>query len=159
MGLFTVKAIIPSDVFADAKKIGRAVETTFNNAARGVKADFDVTTQTWAKRPAFTITQDGPGSRTVSTEDEIYGYVNDGTPPHLISANKAPMLRWRTPFRAKTRPRWIGSNKGSLGNQYRRALVVHHPGTQAREFDEVIWKKWDQQFPILLQRAIDAEVD
>lgn len=159
MPIVKVVAIVPKDLFADTAKISRAVETTFNNAARAVKVDFDTTTQTWKNRPVFTITKDGPGSRTVATDDEIYGYVNEGTPPHIIRARRAPLLRWNYPFRPKTRPRYIGSNAGGVGSNVARAKLVHHPGTKAREFTEVIYAKWDKQFPIQLQRVIDAEVD
>lgn len=161
MAFLTIKPIIPKDVFGDTKKITRAVETTFNNAARAVKADFGVTTRTWKNRPEFKIDK-GPGFREVYTESEIYAYVDEGTPPHTIRprpSNKYHRLFWNYPFRAKTRPGWIGSNKGRVGSNLAVARQVRHPGTKARNFTQTIYDKWDKELPVLLQRAINAEVE
>jgi hypothetical protein len=52
----------------------------------------------------------------------------------------------------------IGSGGGSKGGATVFTKRVQHPGTDAREFSEVIAEKWEEQLPMLLQRAIDAEL-
>lgn len=153
----SMKVIIPRNLF-NIDKLERAIENSLTANAKAVKVDFDVTTQTWAKRPTFTIESE-PGKRTIATENEIYGYVNDGTRPHIIAPKKpGGVLAFGAPTSAKTAVRVIGSTSGSKGSTQVRTRRVQHPGTDAREFDEVIKEKWDELLPQTLQRAIDAEV-
>lgn len=154
MGMKTIK--LPRDLFNTAK-LERAIENALTGSAKAAKIDFDVTMQTWKKRPTFTIDTE-PGKRTISTDNEIYGYVNDGTEPHPIVAKNAPTLVFGVPFKAKTSVRVIGSGPGARGSTIRRPKAAQHPGTDAREFDAVIAEKWDEQLPVTMQRSIDAEV-
>ena len=152
----SMKVIIPRNLFNTAK-LERAIENALTGSAKAAKVDFDVTTQTWDRRPDFTIDSE-PGKRTISTDNEIYGYVNDGTESHPIVAKNAPTLVFGVPFGAKTQVRVIGSGAGSRGTIIRRPKAIMHPGTVAREFDQVIKEKWDDLLPKTLQRSIDSEV-
>ncbi len=142
----------------DGKKLERAIENALTGEAKAVKVDFDVTTQTWKHRPEFTIDK-GEGRRTVATDDEVYGYIDDGTRPHIITA-KSPNkpLTFGVGGSPKTAPRVIGSRAGTKGGTPVRAQVVHHPGSAPRDFSETIARKWDDLLPDAVQRAIDAEL-
>jgi hypothetical protein len=142
----------------DTRKLRRAIDNALDGAAKAVKIDLSVTTQTWRNRPTFTIEKDGD-SRTVATDDEVYGYVDEGTEPHLIVA-KSPNkpLTFGIGGRPKTAPKVIGSRPGARGSTIVRAQVVHHPGTTAREFTDTTKEKMDDRLPDLLQRAIDSTV-
>lgn len=142
----------------DVKKLERAIENALTGAAKDVKIDLSVTTQTWRHRPDFEI-ETSPGSRIIATDDEVYDFVDSGTKPHIITAS--------SPFRPlvfgvggspKTTPRVIGSRAGTKGGTTVRAQVVHHPGTAPRAFSETIVRKWDDLLPDVIQRAIDATV-
>jgi hypothetical protein len=86
-------------------------------------------------------------------------WVNNGTKPHVIVPRRAARLVFKVGgFRAKTVPGAIRSRKGARGKNLVFAKVVHHPGTEARKFDEVIQKKWLVEFPKLVQMAIDSAV-
>lgn len=148
---------VPKELVNTAK-LRRAIENALTGEAKAVKIDLDTTTQTWKHRPAFTIDRD-EGRRVVATDDEVYGYVDEGTPPHIITA-KSPTkpLTFGVGGRPKTTPRVIGSRPSAKGSAIVRALVVHHPGTSAREFTDTVKEKWDDRLPDVLQRAIDAEV-
>ncbi len=74
----------------------------------------------------------------VGTDDEIYGYVNDGTRAHIIKARRAPRLAFKTGFTPKTTPRQIGSRKGGVSGNLVRPKQVRHPGTKARKFSKTI---------------------
>lgn len=153
----TMKVIIPKQLFNTAQ-LERAIENALTGSAKAAKVDFDVTTQTWTKRPEFTIDSE-LGKRTISTDNEIYGYVNDGTVPHIIAPKKpGGVLAFGVPSGPKTQVRVIGSGAGSKGSTPVRTRRVQHPGTDAREFDQVIKEKWDELLPVTLQRAIDSEV-
>ncbi len=148
--------IIPKNMI-DPGKMARAVANALDGAARGALVDFKVTTQTWNHQPGFTIETPSPDERIVGTNSEIYNWVNNGTGAHTILPRRK-RLRFPSKFRPKSRPGAIRSNKGMRGGPIVYARAVRHPGIAARKFDEAIAKKWQQQLPIIMQRAIDAEV-
>lgn len=153
------RLILPKKLIADPAKMARALTNGLNATAKGVQTDFNVTAQTWQHKPTFAITSPTPYQREISTSDEVYTFVNDGTKAHDIRPKQpGGRLLFTTPFRAKTVPRQIRSNQGSKGTTPAVAQVVHHPGTTARDFDQVIAQKWDKQFPTIMQRAVDSEV-
>lgn len=140
------KVIFPKSVLADPRKLVRALENKMSDVAYDIKADFDVTTQTWQNRPAFVI-QKSPFKRLIYTRSDIYRFVSRGT--RVRYAVMTPG------FRPKTRVGYLGSNKGAGGLAFVGKVPL--PGIQAREFEQVIEKKWQKLAPPILQRAIDAE--
>lgn len=155
--LFTASVIVPKGVGLNAKSMARAIENTLTAAARSAKVDFGVTTRTWKDRPKFEITK-LPFERVVGTGSKIYVYVSRGTKRHKIKAKTRAGLLFKVGgFRAKTRPGWIGSNKGAPGKQWTSRQEVNHPGSKARDFEKVIGEKWQKELPVLMQKAIDAE--
>lgn len=157
-----LKAVIPTRLALDPQRLMRGIQNGLDASARAVKVDFGVTTQTWKKKPEFTITETDDG-RIVGTDDEIYGYVNDGTPAHDITPKRGKILvfPWggKGSYRPKTSVRTIGSTDGGSSGGIVKLKRVKHPGTDAREFDAVIAEKWREQFPQTMQRALDSEVD
>lgn len=157
-----LRAIIPQQLALDPKRLMRGIQNGLDASAKAVKVDFGVTTQTWKRKVQFEIieTEDG---RIVGTDDEIYGYVNDGTDAHDITPKRGKVLvfPWggKGSYRPKTAIRTIGSTGGGSSGGIVKLKRVKHPGTDAREFDETIARKWRELFPRTLQRALDAEVD
>lgn len=157
-----MRVFIPRKLAFDPKALTRVIENSLDDAATAIQADFQVTTQTWNKRPEFHIARTRNRlEREIYTEDEIYSYINDGTQPHIIKAKNAPTLAFYSEgFRSKTVVKAIRSRKGARANaRFVRPLSVQHPGNEAREFDTTIADKWDKEFPTQLQRAIDSEID
>ena len=154
------EALVPKDLVIDIKKMKRVVDNAMDGAALAAKVDFDTTTRTWRKRPKFLIKKPKFGVRDIYTIDEIYSYVSGGTRAHPIPAKRGGRLAFfRIGFRAKTRVRYIGSNKGSrASSNFVRPKIVQHPGTKAREFDIEIQKKWQKHLNKTLQRSSDAEI-
>lgn len=146
--------IDPGGLVFDAPRTSRAVRKALQAAARGVKADFDRTTESWTKPAVFVIEEHGDEIE-IATDNEIYGYVDAGTPPHIITASGG-VLAFGAGGSPKTRPRVIGSGRGSKGTQMVFTQVVHHPGTEARAFSETIYAKWDQTIGEILQSALDG---
>ena len=145
-------------------------EATFRlellNAMRAVgkeiKKDFEATTQTWEEenKPEFgmiiSLSGGGP-SLVVDVEGngEIYGYVNNGTRPHLIPGGGPGVLKISEGYRAKTMPGVIGSRAGGGGNRFIiRKTQVKHPGTEPRHFDKTIAKKWQKPFKKAMEEAL-----
>lgn len=155
--LFSASVIVPKGVALNPKAMARAIENTLTAAARSAKVDFDVTTRTWTNRPKFIIVKLAY-QRIVGTDSKVYLYVTRGTKRHKIKAKNARALTFRVGgFRAKTRPGWIGSNKGAQGKDWRSKREVDHPGSKARNFEKTIGEKWQKELPVLMQKAIDAE--
>lgn len=150
-----IRVIIPKRALADPKRMALAIQNGLDAAAKAAKVDFGVTVQTWNHQPDFTIQEDGDFKRVIGTDDEIYGYVNSGTKPHIIQATAGKVLAFG-PSSPKTAPRVIGSGAGSRGGASTFRKRVQHPGTQARDFDQAIAEKWQDMLPQTMQRAIDA---
>lgn len=95
----------------------------------------------------------------VRTDDEIFGWVNDGTSPYPIFPKQADgYLRYQKEWEPKTFPGELGSFIGSRGKHgawtVRRAVL--HPGIAARDFDVMITDKFQ---PIFEQRIREVLLD
>lgn len=157
---FDFKVFVPKDLGLKATK--SAVRNALKNTAKNVQVDFKVVTQTWEHKPDFAEKDISNGSQIgveVSTDDAIFGYVEEGTRPHIITPKRARVLFIPgVNYRPKTRPGYIGSNKGGRDNTFVYTKLVRHPGTKAREFSQTIAKKWQAELPDIVQRAIDSEI-
>jgi len=153
-----VKVIKPQRFKDPAFK--RAIQQAAKKAGKEMGKDFEKTTKTWKKKPKFEqIIDVAPNVEVlVGTDNEIYRYVNDGTRPHAIFPKRAKALsfRWggKGSYRAKTRPRFIGSMPGGPTGPRVAFPYVQHPGTKAREFDKTIEKKWRSAFKTRMEKAM-----
>lgn len=136
----------------------RVIENTLTAQAKAIKVDLALPAATWRHKAPVSIATTAPYERTITVADEIYAMLNEGTRAHDIVAKNKPFLVFKYPFRPKTVPNEIRSNKGGVGNQWAKKRVVKHPGTKARNWDRVIAKKWRERLGSIFQRAIDAEV-
>lgn len=161
MTVVRIEAIKPKRDLLDPQRYLKAIENAGNETAKAVEVDFNVTTRTWSHKPAFKITHTpNSGEWKIATDDKIYGYVSEGTKRHPITAKNVPFLAYfKTGFRPKSRPGFIGSNVGAQAKKdFRGPKTVMHPGTKARKFAEAIKAKWDAEWPRQLARAIRAAV-
>ena len=156
--VLTVKEIKPARF--KSKAFRDAMLKAAKQAGKEIEKDFKATTATWNHKVKFetAVSVDPNVEVLVGTDDEIYGYVNYGTRPHPIFAKKGKALvfPWGGPgsYRAKTRPKVIGSSGGGATGPIVAFPYVQHPGTKAREFDKVIQKKWTPRFKRLMEQAM-----
>lgn len=140
MPSFKLQALPPPKMVSSAEHL-KAIEKAVYKAAGLALRDLESTVRTWKHKPTFdvTITQQGDSySVTAGTDDEIYGYVNNGTRPHAIRPKRSRYLKFGSGFRAKTRVGVIGSFQGgSFGNDI-FSRGVQHPGFPGRKFTERI---------------------
>jgi len=152
------KAVKPK--YYDVQAIATASQKSVDKVARRMLEDFRGTTSTWKHKPVFGVTVTSSGgkySAAVGTNDEIYGYVDQGTEPHLIRAKRrGGRLAFRTGgFKAKTSPRKLSSGPGARASgPLTRPKAVRHPGTKAREFSGEIAKRWRNPSMRLIQEAV-----
>lgn len=137
-----------------------AILKAAQEAANAMQADFEKTTETWEHEVKFeqVISVDPDVEVLVGTDDEIYGYVNDGTKPHPIFAKRAKALRFqwggKGSYRPKTTPKIIGSKPGGPTGPIVHRPYVQHPGTKARKFDITIERKWRAPFKRRMEKAM-----
>ena len=154
-----VKLIKPSTLKVDAIRL--AFLNAIRKQATEIKKEFEKTTATWKTDVEFeqAISLKGPGPELlVFTDNEIYGYVNNGTEEHIIQPKRAKALafQWggKGSYTPKTTPRVIGSKRGGpSGPMVSRAWVLH-PGSEGRHFDDEIEKKTRPQFKRAMEKAM-----
>jgi hypothetical protein len=137
---------------------------------KGMVKDFEKTTKTWkGAKPKFEFTSEveppgaalfvGPAGDNEGTQK--YEWVTAGTRPHIIKAKKpgGRLAFMTTGFQPKTRVRTIGSTAGkSASPPTVFPMVVHHPGTEARKFDETIGEIWNKPFKKAMELALKRGV-
>ena len=164
-GAIVIKQISPTKLKEDAMRL--AMLNPLHKVAREMLADFEKTTESWEHKVEFKVAVSlalGGPSVHITTDDEIYGYVNNGTDPHLIwagaytglSNKKALSFRWggKGSYKAKTTPRKIGSQPGGPTGPRVAMPYVQHPGTKARKFDEEIQKLWEPKFKRRMEQVM-----
>lgn len=144
-----------------------------------VLAQFRKVTATWEHKPRFSVSKRVTSKNlilTVTTDDEIFGWVNAGTEQHVIEPRspvskrnpaRASSLAYRRSFRPKTRRGVIGSSAGGKTGEYVYPVSVTHPGIEAREFTTTIgaWaqeemvRRSDAAMREALERAVVEDED
>ena len=153
---FRIEAIKPKPVNR-AKVFDQVIEKRYQQTAQAIKRDFDAITKTWDHEVKFTIrktTRSGRRGITVTTNDRIFGYVNNGTEPHIITPVRARALHFQEGYTAKSRPGWIGSQDGGPFGDDVYAQQVNHPGTDARKFDVAIARRRQKELQSKLNQDI-----
>jgi hypothetical protein len=154
-----VKVIKPAKM--NQREFERVIKDTLKDTEKGILKDFERTTETWQHQVAFdhghSVTASG-GRAFVETDDEIYGYVNDGTKPHRIPKTGVANLRFqwggKGSYRPKTAPGRLASKPGGPSGPVVGAKSVQHPGTTARKFDEAAKQRWLTLLPRALRDAL-----
>lgn len=138
--------ITPKGDLFNLAAVQRAITGTLVQTAQEAQQDMQKTTATWQHKVTFAITPI-PDGFEVNTDDPIWQMVDQGTKPHIITPRRGKVLVFGPGSRAKTTPRVIGSSAGSKGGAPVVAHVVHHPGTEARDFSGVLQEKYDNELP------------
>lgn len=151
-----LRSITPKGKIFDLSQFDRQVTNALNDTIQTAKRDFEKTVATWSKKPTFNVRRASASKleAQVFTVNEIYGYVVRGTKPHTITARRAPALRFQSGFTSKTIPRKISSRRGGRSGPMVSAKTVHHPGTEARDFDTVIAEKLKPVLAKEIRKAI-----
>ena len=160
MGALVFKIIKPQRLKVDAMRL--ALLNPMRKVGTGIKADYEKTVSTWKNKPKFDMQISlSPVPQTeVSTVDEIYRYVDQGTRPHLIWAgiytgkSNKKVLAFSGKSTPKTTPGVIGSSGGSRGTVDTFRPYVEHPGGKARNFSKEIEKIWQPKFKRAMEGAM-----
>ncbi len=126
------------------------------------KQELEKTVTTWKHKPQFesligltgrdaTVVTGPTGSDKAV---QLWEWTDLGTKPHIIRARRAPALRFRTGYRAKTTPGQFSSGRSKRFGPWRRPLMVRHPGTEARGWSETLTKRRKRPFTRRMIRAM-----
>lgn len=152
-----MRVFVPKQVLDDARVSGNIQHAMIQKTAPDLRREFDKTTHSWDDQPTFK-TDHFFGVQElrlrVYTDATHYRIVNVGAKPHIIRPRRAKMLRFQKGFRAKSRPRLIGSFAGGKFGDYISTPAVNHPGFEAREFDKTIAEDYQDTFAKDVQDAI-----
>lgn len=158
----TMKVIVPKELLPDGKAIERILRNSSRMAGEQVRADFGATTNTWSKKPKFDRIDVSPGVVEVSTENPIWIMLDAGTKPHIIVPRRAKILRfaWDGPgsYGAKTKVGWLSSRNAKYPKSIVYRKRVRHPGTAARQWVDTATKKWADEWPATVQKALQVEL-
>jgi hypothetical protein len=142
-------------------KMRSIIRDTGKTIEREALRNYRRTVNTWRKKPQFDAIAEYTESGfeiLVGTDDKIYAYVDRGTRPHVIRPRGPWPLRFKSGYSAKTTPRVLSSSPGGAEGPTVYAREVFHPGTQAREFTDEIYKVVDQQARDLAMKKIRTAI-
>ena len=127
--------------------------------------EFGKVVQNWENKPRFAARKyTNQGAIEVAVyptgkNKAIWRYVSEGTRPHTIRPKNAKALRfvWGGPGSYKpkttTKPSWGGPGTVSGGEVVYRQ-EVHHPGTEARNFEKYIADQYRARFRKEIENAM-----
>ena len=153
--------IIPKKFMAslDPAKLKKELYDALDHTGNIINDDFDKTVRTWKKAAKFK--KKGPEQYrsglavTISTDDEIYFYIDEGTKAHIIKPRRAKRLGFRSGYKAKTRVGVVGSRAGGASGPFVTAKQVMHPGFPARKFAKTIAKRRQKNLVNLTKLAFN----
>lgn len=137
----------------DPNKMRAAIERGLDDSARAVADDLERPTREWKRSVKMQIKAIAEG-RQISTDNEIYGYVAKGTRPHIIRAKNAKYLAFGSVYAPKTIVNSLESRSGGPGPADTFRKEVHHPGTEARNFDKEAAKNARKAYPARMRQAV-----
>lgn len=122
-----------------------------------MQKDFAATTETWSKQPKFNTNLSLEGNRPsieITTDDEVYGYVDQGTKAHFVAPVKAKALAFPATYNAKTSPGVIGSQSGGASGAMAFSKGHMVSGIKPRKFSQKIVEKWRSEFGKRMLKAM-----
>jgi hypothetical protein len=143
-----------------------------------IQMKLGITTATWTHKPVFQVLgRVTPGAQgaiarvEISTDDEIFGYLDKGTPAHSISP-KSPVskrdptrpsaLATRAGYKAKSTPGSLSSGGGGHFGAVIYKPGVWHPGIAPRRFMETlqVWAQgeMERRMPQAVQRGLERGI-
>lgn len=125
----------------ETTNLKRLTEKAFRDVAEKEVRTLRRGTASWDTRVSFKIE---PISSTaigfkISTDSQVWKWVNYGTKPHVIEANgnsggNGRNLAFQSQFKPKTLPNRITSRSGGKSGQWVYPQKVYHTGAEPRDF-------------------------
>ena len=161
--MITFKAISPKAF--QPKAIENAIRKAQHDWTLKIAKEYRKTTKYWKHKVVFAGRTTEKGfvmTAEVGTDDEIYGYVDEGTGQAAGHEGKYPItpkrpggvLAFPSVSTPKTKPGRLRSGYGRKGKTIVFAKKVMHPGIKPRRFSPQIKKKMEPVFEADMQNAM-----
>lgn len=146
--------VLPNKYRTLAPQFREAIAQELEREGDTIVREYGYTVKTWKRKPHFEKQIFPDGQMIAGTDDEIFGYVDEGTRPHIIRPRRAKALRFNTVFRAKTIPNQMTSRPGLSAPPVAHRLEVHHPGTKPRNLTKLMAKRSAIRFSRNMTKAM-----
>ena len=150
---FTLKVIKPKKMRVDAFR--RELLNVTAREGTVHRQELRKTVSTWRNKPKFESLKSLAGGNilviTGPTGDveavKHWIWADEGTPPHIIRARRAPYLRFKwSGGKPKTTPRRFESGPGKVGTKWAMKKSVWHRGTKPREWAKLLSERRKDKF-------------
>jgi len=109
-------------------------------------------TEFWSYPPAIKI-EEGHYSRTITTSDDRYNWIDKGTKARIIRPRRPNgRLMFFTGGTPKTKRGAMKGYAGTHGTEKKFAKAVRYPGIKARKFSEQTKKHMDKRWPKIMDK-------
>ena len=154
---FRFKFIDPGKINIQAfrRELAKAIKDQKDELA----GDLDKVTRTWEHDVKFKIDVKDSGDKiegSISTDDEIFGYVENGTRSHWVRPrHRNGVLAFKKNYRAKTRSGLIGSTQGGASGSTVFSRGHKVSGIKGRKFFNAIYTIRQAGFKRRMQKAFE----
>jgi len=133
----------------EGKISAKELEKTVRNF-RGAKPRFDTLIDVGASEVVVLV---GPTGDAKAVQK--WTWLDEGTEPHIIRARRAPYLRFRIGYNSGTRPGTLRTRRAYyVGNSWRMARAVRHPGTQALGWSKLVQDRRKPKYIAAMNKAL-----
>jgi hypothetical protein len=142
----------------DAKVFRKEIEAELKRQAKILKGDFKLITRTWEHKVEFKtdIKFGMEPSVTVSTNDKIFAYLDQGTRAHWVGPKKnGGTLAFHSKYKAKSRPRLIGSVQGGGSGPMAFSKGHYVSGIEPREYFKTMKDIRESGFERAMNKAFE----
>lgn len=159
--MIQINVSIPKVEYARKKWLDAIATTQRQKALPELKKLFKKTVYGWSEKPGFGWSQTKSASEIslrvypTGPAADVWNLINEGSPPHRIPKSGTTYMRFRTGYRAATKPGTLQSGRKYRSGRYRVAYTVNHPGFTARKFTELIAEEYANNFAMDMQEAVN----
>lgn len=139
----------------------KLIQNAVQAEAKFQKNELQKTVSAWKRKPKFrqeTISHDPTLIVAVGPEKsktgQIWIWLNDGTSRHTIRARRAPYLRFQQNYSPGTTPGQFSSVPSGSWGPWARKRQVTHPGTEPRDWTNILSKKRQRPFRDRILKAV-----
>lgn len=153
---FRLKFIDPGKINIQAFR--REMNKAIKEQRDVLSEDLNRITRTWEHEVKFKIDMKDSVDKiegAISTDDEIFGYVEKGTRSHWVPKTGYARMRFHSGYRAKTRPGLIGSTQGGGYGPFWFSKRHKVKGIKGREFLKAIYLVRQAGFKRRMEKAFE----
>lgn len=139
-----VSPIKPGKNFLDYREYKSEILEAVSAVTEIMKSELEAAVDDWDHAPDWRATTRVSGAgvevtiKATGPNAKIYGYVDEGTRPHVIRPRKARALSFRAGYKPRTKPGRPHAGPGAASGDQVFTQVVHHPGNAPRHLTRAV---------------------